>query len=104
LWSSFDRRGYWIRPEIASLYCLQASVFSYNNPNVIPYNNLLMKQKLSGLLIFVLAFAGAAGAAEGTEEDPLFRDDAVLKAVLTAPIAQAYAQRDQDVRIVLPGQ
>lgn len=28
----------------------------------------------------------------------------MLKAVLTAPIAQAYAQRDQDVRIYLPGQ
>ncbi len=52
----------------------------------------------------MLGVAGGAGAAEGTEEDPLFQDDSVLKAVLTAPIAQAYAQRDQDVRIYLPGQ
>lgn len=43
----------------------------------------------------------AAGAAERL---PLFQDDAIIKAVLTAPISQAYAQRDKDVRIYLPGQ
>jgi hypothetical protein len=35
---------------------------------------------------------------------PLFQNDAVLKAVVTAPISQAYAQRHQDVRIYFPGQ
>lgn len=42
------------------------------------------------------------GAAE--ERKPLFRDHTVLKAVLTAPIAQAYAQRHSDVRLYFPGQ
>ena len=35
---------------------------------------------------------------------PLFADDAVLKAVITAPLSQAYAQRHQEVRLYLPGQ
>jgi hypothetical protein len=35
---------------------------------------------------------------------PLFRTDSVLKAVLTAPIAQTYAQRHQEARIYFPGQ
>ena len=39
-----------------------------------------------------------------SERHPLFQDDTVIKAVLTAPIAQAYAHRDQEVRIYLPGQ
>jgi hypothetical protein len=39
-----------------------------------------------------------------SERAPLFQDDSVVKAVLTAPIAQAYAQRDQEVRIYFPGQ
>jgi hypothetical protein len=63
-----------------------------------------MKRKFPGLLLFALGVAGGAGGAEGTEEYPLFQEDSVIKAVLTAPIAQAYAQRDQDVRIYLPGQ
>lgn len=33
----------------------------------------------------------------------MFQDDSVIKAVLTAPIAQAYAQRGHEVRIYLPG-
>lgn len=36
--------------------------------------------------------------------NPLFQNDAILKAVLTAPIAQAYSQRYQDARIYYPGQ
>jgi hypothetical protein len=52
-------------------------------------------------LVLLLALASSAGAAE---RDPLFQDHAVMKAVLTAPIAQAYAQRSQDVRIYFPGQ
>ena len=43
-----------------------------------------------GLLIAGL-FVGSAYAADASagERDPLFRDDTVLRAVLTAPIAQA---------------
>jgi len=35
---------------------------------------------------------------------PLFQRDEILKAVLTAPISQAYAQKGQNARIYLPGQ
>jgi len=52
-------------------------------------------------LILLLALTSSAGAAE---RDPLFQDHTIIKAVLTAPIAQAYAQRAQDVRIYFPGQ
>jgi len=34
---------------------------------------------------------------------PLFQDHQTIKAVLTAPIAQAYAQRKQEVRLYMPG-
>ena len=54
----------------------------------------------SGILLLI-ALAGPVAAAERA---PLFQDDVVMKAVLTAPISQAYAQRDQDVRIYFPGQ
>jgi len=53
---------------------------------------------LAGLLL-VLTMSAAAAA-----PDPLFQDHAIIKAVLTAPLTQAYAQREQDVRIYLPGQ
>jgi len=46
----------------------------------------------------------SAGSATAAEKAPLFQDKEIFKAVLTAPIAQAYAQRDQDVRIYFPGQ
>jgi hypothetical protein len=49
--------------------------------------------------ILILAGVSAAAAADL----PLFRDDAVLKAVLTAPIAQVYAEKLQDPRIEHPG-
>ena len=52
-------------------------------------------------VLLVIALAGTAAAAERA---PLFQDDTVLKAVLTAPISQAYEQRNQDVRIYFPGQ
>lgn len=45
-----------------------------------------------------------AGAIEGAERKPLFREHEPLKAVLTAPISQAYAQRQSDVRLYFPGQ
>lgn len=38
------------------------------------------------------------------DRDPLFQDQSIIKAVLTAPLSQAYAQRMQDVRIYFPGQ
>jgi hypothetical protein len=48
----------------------------------------------------LLVAAGAAAA----ERDPLFQDHDILKAVLTAPISQTYAQRDSNVRLYFPGQ
>lgn len=59
-------------------------------------------QKSSCRLILILMIL--ASAVQASERDPLFQEDWVIKAVLTAPIAQAYAQRDQDVRIYIPGQ
>ncbi len=52
-------------------------------------------------LLLLLVLAGPVAAAERA---PLFQDTETLKAVLTAPIAQAYGQRDQDVRVYFPGQ
>ena len=46
----------------------------------------------------------AVGPLLRAEELPLFQQDEILKAVLTAPIAQAYAQKGQKARIYLPGQ
>jgi len=60
-----------------------------------------MKPTLFALILISLVFPNAAKA---SERAPLFQDDSVIKAVLTAPIAQAYAQRDQEVRIYFPGQ
>jgi hypothetical protein len=56
--------------------------------------------------LFLLVFPAILAAQEGSssERHPLFQNDAVLKAVLTAPISQAYAQRHQEVRIYFPGQ
>jgi len=52
-------------------------------------------------LVLLFALASPVGAAEKT---PLFENDEIIKAVLTAPISQAYDQRHQDVRIYYPGQ
>lgn len=60
-----------------------------------------MKSIFIVLALMALVFPGAVDA---KEKNPLFQDDSVIKAVLTAPISQAYAQRKQDVRIYLPGQ
>lgn len=59
-------------------------------------NHMLMRISLSVLLF--LASVAATG-----RELPLFQDDTILKAVLTAPIGQAYAQKNQDQRIEFPG-
>ena len=80
---------------------MQPSVFSYNNPVSIPYNDEIVKGILSVSALIALAFTGTAG---GAEEPRLFLEDSVIKAVLTAPIAQTYAQSQQDVRIYFPGQ
>ena len=46
----------------------------------------------------------ASGSTAAADRDPLFQDHSILKAVLTAPISQTYAQRDSDVRLYFPGQ
>ncbi len=51
------------------------------------------------LCALVLAVSPAAAG-----ELPLFQDDTIIKAVLTAPIGQAYAQKTQESRIEFPGQ
>lgn len=61
--------------------------------------------KAKNLFIFlVLPICAWAQEDDAGERHPLFRTDTVLKAVLTAPISQTYAQRHQDVRIYFPGQ
>mgnify|MGYP001819200908 FL=1 len=60
-----------------------------------------MNTLIRSLLLAALLIAGTLHAAE---RKPLFRDHAPLKAVLTAPISQAHAQRDSDVRLYFPGQ
>jgi len=47
---------------------------------------------------------GLVGSIAAAERDPLFQDHSTLKAVLNAPIAQTYAQRDSEVRLYFPGQ
>jgi hypothetical protein len=61
--------------------------------------------KVKNLLVFLMlpSLSWAQGDA-GDGRHPLFQTDAVLKAVLTAPISQAYAQRHQEARIYFPGQ
>ncbi len=61
----------------------------------------MMIQKFAA---FVLLGYGLTGTAGASERAPLFQDETIIKAVLTAPISQAYAQREQDVRLYLPGQ
>lgn len=52
------------------------------------------------MLLLVLT----AGDVDAAERKPLFREHDILKAVLTAPISQTYAQRHSDVRLYFPGQ
>ena len=60
----------------------------------------MVRVVFSGIFLLVALATGPVSA----KELPLFQDDAILKAVLTAPIAQAYAQKTQKSRIYLPGQ
>ena len=55
------------------------------------------------LSITVLVLATVCSAADG-ERKPLFAGHETLKAVITAPLSQTYAQRDSDVRLYFPGQ
>ena len=55
-------------------------------------------------IIFALILLGFSPCADSSERKPLFQEHAVLKAVLTAPIAQTYAQRTSNVRLYHPGQ
>lgn len=59
-------------------------------------------KRVSVLLAIATLFL--ADGPRAAERDPLFQDHSILKAVLTAPIAQTYAQRDSDVRLYFPGQ
>ena len=93
--------------------CIQSSlvlVNSYDNFPRVPYKAdlfrtlvhfLISKKAFAALSLpfFVLLYAPSIA-----QDHPLFENDAVLKAVLTAPIAQTYAQRHQDVRLYYPGQ
>lgn len=53
---------------------------------------------------FLLLGAWLGSEAMAAERHPLFQNHEALKAVLTAPLAQTYAQRDSDVRLYFPGQ
>ena len=61
-----------------------------------------MVARVSALYSTVLLLL-VSGSSLRAEDLPLFRDDAILKAVLTAPIAQAYAQKNMDARLDQPG-
>ncbi len=60
-----------------------------------------VKRILITVFAIVLAYSGGIDAAE---REPLFRDHATMKAVLTAPISQTYSQRFSEVRLYFPGQ
>ena len=62
-----------------------------------------MRVKIAACIIAVLLLFVSTGI-DAAERHPLFRDHTVLKAVLTAPISQTYAQRQSDVRLYFPGQ
>lgn len=53
---------------------------------------------------FVLATLLFAGTLNAAERKPLFRDHEPLKAVLSVPLSQVYAQRFSDVSLYFPGQ
>jgi hypothetical protein len=59
---------------------------------------------LKFLILLVLPLSVHAQEGTASDRHPLFQNDAVLKAVLTAPISQAYGQRHQEARIYFPGQ
>ena len=70
------------------------SVNAYDIRGRVPYKKHMVA-RVSALYSTVLLLL-VSGSSLRAEDLPLFRDDAILKAVLTAPIAQAYAQKDMD--------
>lgn len=58
----------------------------------------------SASCIVAVALLLASLGVHAADRKPLFRDHTVLRAVLTAPLSQAYAQRDSEVRLYFPGQ
>jgi hypothetical protein len=54
--------------------------------------------------ILAAALLLGVGGVDAAERNPLFAEHQILKAVLTAPISQTYAQRHSDVRLYFPGQ
>ncbi len=56
------------------------------------------------LLINACVCLCLASVAAASERAPLFQDHTAVKAVLTAPVAQTYAQRNSEVRLYHPGQ
>jgi len=97
-------------PCLIAVSVLRPSANSYDFTCLVPYKAdlssssghfLILKPASYSLMLLALALASATSAAQ---EHPLFKSDAVLKAVLTAPIAQTYEQRHRDVRLYYPGQ
>ena len=64
---------------------------------------LYMLEFMKRILIAMFLSTLAAPVLGESERLPLFQDHEIVKAVLTAPIAQAYGQRRQDVRLYIPG-
>ena len=60
-----------------------------------------MKPVMPFLIGFALLWISPASLADG---HPLFEEDAVFKAVMSAPLAQTYGQKRQEVRLYHPGQ
>jgi hypothetical protein len=62
--------------------------------------HMLASLRSAWLLLLPLVLTPPSAAAEDL---PLFQDDEILQAVLTAPIAQAYARKLQEPQIYFPG-
>ncbi|MBT8098804.1 MAG: hypothetical protein KJO82_03595 [Gammaproteobacteria bacterium] len=60
-----------------------------------------MKCIIQILLCSALLLSGRTSVADG---HPLFEEDTILKAVVSAPLAQTYGQKRQEVRFYMPGQ
>jgi len=60
-----------------------------------------LSRRSAGCVALLLATVSGVAHAD---ELPLFQSDKIIRAVLTAPITQAYAQQDQEARLYLPGQ
>jgi hypothetical protein len=74
-------------------------VIRYQKESELPNMLKLIKRPLFALFLAAL-MTPVLGE---SERQPLFQDHEIIKAVLTAPIAQAYAQRKQEVRLYIPG-